>query len=69
MLDKRVWYCHTYDAEKYSEDVRVPQLQVHWFVRRFQQTGSVEVSKHYSILKNKLDVIKAQNGSHITDLV
>ena len=46
MLDKILCYCHTHEAEKYSEDDRVAKLQIHWLVNRFQQTGSVEDCQH-----------------------
>ena len=57
--------------KKYSEDDRVTKLQEHWLVNRFQQTGSVEDCQHNNSgnFKKRLDVIKAQNGRHIADLV
>ena len=54
-----------------SEDGRVTKLQVHRLVYRFQQTGSVEDCQNNSnanFIKG-LNVIKAQNGRHIADLV
>ena len=54
-----------------SEDGSVTKLQVHRLVNRFQQTGSVEDCQHNNDanFKRTLNVIKAQNGRHIADLV
>ena len=38
MLDKISCYCHSRDAEKYSDD----EIQVYRLVDRFQQTESVK---------------------------
>ena len=57
--------------ENYSEDGRVTKLQVNRLVNRFQQTGSVEDCQQNNSgnFKKRLNVIKAQNGRHIADLV
>ena len=57
--------------KNYSEDGRVTKLQVHRLVNRFQQTGSVEDCQHNNSgnFKKRLNVLKAQNGRQIADLV
>ena len=57
--------------KNYSEDGRVTKLQVHQLVNRFKQTGSVEDYQYNNSgnFKKRLNVIKAQNGRHIADLV
>ena len=37
-VDKISCYCHTHDAEKYSENDMVTKLQVHPLINIFQQT-------------------------------
>ena len=57
--------------KNYSEDDRVTKLQVHRLVNRFKQTGSFDDCQHNNSgnFKKRLNVIKAQNGRHIADLV
>ena len=57
--------------KKWPENDRVKKVQVHRLVNRFQQTGSVEDGQHNNSgnFKKTLDVLKAQSGRHISDLV
>ena len=57
--------------KNYSEDDSVTKLKVHRLVYRFQQTGSVEDCQHNNSgnFKKRLNVIKAQNGRNIANLV